>query len=133
MSGNRLTARETAAALRGMDNVLILTHVRPDGDTIGCAAALCQALRDMGKTAYLLYNPEITATYAPCAAPYWAPERFAPEHVVSTDCRTTRPPTRTASSWPSITMAPTGSLRSRCVWMRTPPPAARSSTASSES
>ena len=85
MSGNRLTARETAAALRGMDNVLILTHVRPDGDTIGCAAALCQALRDMGKTAYLLYNPEITATYAPCAAPYWAPERFAPEHVVSTD------------------------------------------------
>ena len=68
-----------------MDNVLILTHVRPDGDTIGCAAALCQALRDMGKTAYLLYNPEITATYAPCAAPYWAPERFAPEHVVSTD------------------------------------------------
>lgn len=85
MSGNRLTARETAAALRGMDNVLILTHVRPDGDTIGCAAALCQALRDMGKTAYLLYNPEITSTYAPCAAPYWAPERFAPEHVVSTD------------------------------------------------
>ena len=85
MSGNRLTARETAAALRGMDNVLILTHVRPDGDTIGCAAALCQALRDMGKTAYLLYNPEITATYAPCAAPYWAPEGFAPEHVVSTD------------------------------------------------
>lgn len=85
MSGNRLTAQETAAALRGMDNVLILTHVRPDGDTIGCAAALCQALRDMGKTAYLLYNPEITATYAPCAAPYWAPEGFAPEHVVSTD------------------------------------------------
>ena len=85
MSGNRLTARETAAALRGMDNVLLLTHVRPDGDTIGCAAALCQALRDTGKTAYLLYNPEITATYAPCAAPYWAPEGFAPEHVVSTD------------------------------------------------
>ena len=39
MSGNRLTARETAAALRGMDNVLLLTHVRPDGDTIGCAVS----------------------------------------------------------------------------------------------
>lgn len=49
MSGNRLTARETAAALRGMDNVLILTHVRPDGDTIGCAAALCQAPAGHGK------------------------------------------------------------------------------------
>ena len=81
----RLTVQEAAARLRQMNNVLLLTHVRPDGDTIGSAAALCQALRDTGKTAYLLYNPEITATYAPCAAPYWAPEGFAPEHVVSTD------------------------------------------------
>ena len=85
MSGNRLTARETAAALRGMDNVLILTHVRPDGDTIGSAAALCRALQDCGQTAYLLPNPEITATYAPYAAPYWAPEDWQAEHIVSVD------------------------------------------------
>lgn len=84
MSGH-LTVQEAAARLRQMDNVLLLTHVRPDGDTIGSAAALCQALRDMGKTAYLLYNPEITDTYAPYAAPYWAPEDFAPAHIVSTD------------------------------------------------
>ena len=58
-----LTVHETAALLKTFDNVLILTHVRPDGDTIGCASALCQALRDLGKEAYLLYNPEITATY----------------------------------------------------------------------
>ena len=69
MSGNRLTARETAAALRGMDNVLLLTHVRPDGDTIGCAAALCQALRDMGKTAYLLYNPRSPPPMRPAPPP----------------------------------------------------------------
>ena len=85
MSGNRLTVQETAARLRQMDNVLLLTHVRPDGDTIGSAAALCQTLRDMGKTAYLLYNPEITDTYAPYAAPYWAAEDFVPEHIVSAD------------------------------------------------
>ena len=84
MSG-RLTVQEAAARLRQMDNVLLLTHVRPDGDTIGSAAALCQALRDMGKTAYLLYNPEITDTYAPYAAPYWAAEDFVPEHIVSAD------------------------------------------------
>ena len=84
MSGH-LTVQEAAARLRQMDNVLLLTHVRPDGDTIGSAAALCQALRDMGKTAYLLYNPEITDTYAPYAAPYWASEDFAPAHIVSTD------------------------------------------------
>lgn len=84
----RLTVQEAAARLRQMDNVLLLTHVRPDGDTIGSAAALCQALRDMGKTAYLLYNPEITDTYAPYAAPYWASEGFVPEHIVSTDIAT---------------------------------------------
>ena len=76
---------DVAARLRGMDRILILTHVRPDGDTIGCAGALCQALRDMGKEAYLLYNPEITATYEPYARDYWAPENWEPQHVVSTD------------------------------------------------
>lgn len=71
--------------LKKWDNMLLLTHVRPDGDTIGSAAALCQALRDMGKTAYLLYNPEITATYEPYAVPYWASDGFTPEHVISVD------------------------------------------------
>ena len=83
-----MTITETAAMLRQMDNVLILTHVRPDGDTVGSAAALCRALRDMGKTAYLLPNGEITATYAPYAAPYWAEEGFAPDHVVAVDIAT---------------------------------------------
>ena len=81
----RLTVQETADFLRTLDEVLILTHVRPDGDTVGCAAALCRALRGMGKAAYLLPNPEITATYAPYAAPYWAPEGFTPAHIVSAD------------------------------------------------
>ena len=49
-----MNVHETAELLKQLDHVLILTHVRPDGDTIGCGAALCQALRDMGKTAYLL-------------------------------------------------------------------------------
>ena len=40
-----LTVKETAALLRQMDDVLILTHIRPDGDTVGCASALCLALR----------------------------------------------------------------------------------------
>ena len=85
MSGHTLTVQETASYLRTLDDVLLLTHVRPDGDTVGSAAALCRALRDMGKTAYLLPNPEITATYEPYAAPYWAPEGFAPAHVVTVD------------------------------------------------
>ena len=80
-----LSARGAAGYLEALDNVLLLTHVRPDGDTIGSAAALCRALRDCGQTAYLLPNLEITATYAPYAAPYWAPEGWQAEHIVSVD------------------------------------------------
>ena len=80
-----MNVHETAELLKQLDHVLILTHVRPDGDAIGCGAALCQALRDMGKTAYLLYNSGITSTYEKYAAPYWATEDFVPEHVVAVD------------------------------------------------
>ena len=40
-----MNVTETAALLRSRNRVLLLTHVRPDGDTIGSAAALCRALR----------------------------------------------------------------------------------------
>ena len=83
-----LTVAETAALLRTFDNVLILTHVRPDGDTVGCAAALCAGLRALGKTAYLLPNAGLTDTSAPYFAPYAAPDGFKPEKVVSTDIAT---------------------------------------------
>lgn len=83
-----LTVQETAALLRTFDNILILTHVRPDGDTVGCAAALCASLRALGKTAWLLPNPELTDTTAPYFAPYAAPADFVPDKVVSTDVAT---------------------------------------------
>ena len=83
-----LTVEQTAALLRTFDNVLILTHVRPDGDTVGCAAALCAGLRALGRTAYLLPNQELTKTTAPYFAPYAAPEGFVPDAVVSTDVAT---------------------------------------------
>ncbi len=83
-----LTVSETAELLRSFDRVLILTHVRPDGDTVGCAAALCAGLRALGKTAYLLPNPELTATTVPYARPYEAPADFLPDKVVSTDIAT---------------------------------------------
>ena len=80
-----LTVSQTAALLRTFDNVLILTHIRPDGDTVGCAAALCAGLRTLGKKACLLPNPGLTETTAPYFAPYAAPADFVPEYVVSTD------------------------------------------------
>ena len=83
-----LTVSETAALLRTFDNVLILTHIRPDGDTVGCAAALCAGLRALGKTAYLLPNSGLTGTTAPYFSPYTAPADFVPEKIVSTDIAT---------------------------------------------
>lgn len=83
-----LTVLEAAALLRTLDNVLILTHIRPDGDTVGCAAALCTGLRALGKTAYLLPNPGLTDTTAPYFIPCAASEGFAPDSVVSVDIAT---------------------------------------------
>lgn len=80
-----MTYREAAARLMEMDRVLILTHVRPDGDTVGCAAALCAALRKLDKTAYLYPNPGITKTYESYAEPYWAAEDFREDYVVAVD------------------------------------------------
>jgi len=80
-----MTPRDAAALLRQEDNILILTHRRPDGDTIGCAVGLCLALRQQGKTVFLLENPEITQTNAVYADSCWAGEDFQPEFVVSVD------------------------------------------------
>ena len=55
-----LTRNECAQYLLSQDNFCILSHRRPDGDTLGSTAALCLGLRQMGKTAHVLHNPEIT-------------------------------------------------------------------------
>ena len=80
-----MTVTQTAEYLRAHDNYLILTHRRPDGDTLGCAAALCAMLRGLGKTAAVLPNAETTALYADYVAPYWAEENYRYETVVSVD------------------------------------------------
>ena len=36
-----------------------------DGDAVGSAAALCLGLRQLGKTAFVLDNPELTEKYRP--------------------------------------------------------------------
>ena len=59
------TETAMARALEKLDRAVILTHRRPDGDTVGCAAALCLGLRQLGKTAFILENPELTEKYRP--------------------------------------------------------------------
>ena len=56
MKTKNLSRAEAAGFFLAHDNFTILTHRRPDGDTLGSAAALCLGLQKMGKKAWVL-NP----------------------------------------------------------------------------
>lgn len=81
----QITANELARRLRAADDILLLTHCRPDGDTVGSAAALCRVLRQAGKTAFVLPNPDITEMNAGYLSAFLAPEGFAPRCVAAVD------------------------------------------------
>ena len=80
-----MTEEEAARWLSQRDHFLILTHTRPDGDTLGSAAALCAGLRKLGKQAWVAYNGGVTSTYLKEITPYFAPLDFRPEHIVAVD------------------------------------------------
>ena len=96
---NTLTYEQAAAWLLERDFFLLLTHVRPDGDTVGCAAGLCHALREQGKTAYVLQNPETTAIFTPYLEGLLAPDGFEPETVVAVDLAAVGLFPENAKSW----------------------------------
>ncbi len=80
-----MTYQEAANLLKEQDHILILTHRRPDGDTIGCGAALCLGLRQMGKEAFLQENEEAHGLFAPYMEGLLAPSDFAPHFIVTVD------------------------------------------------
>ena len=61
-----MTRNDAARWLLDHDNFCILTHVRPDGDTMGSASALCVGLRQLGKTVHLLYNEGVSPFLDKC-------------------------------------------------------------------
>ena len=82
---NTVTVSQAAEFLRAHDNYLILTHKRPDGDTIGCAAALCRGLRALGKTAHVCPGAGETHLFTPYLEGLLAPEGYGPDTVVAVD------------------------------------------------
>ena len=70
--------------LLGADDILILCHKNPDGDTLGSGAALCLALRRLGKTAAVLCSDPIPAMYAFLPITVFDGS-FAPRFVVAVD------------------------------------------------
>lgn len=75
-----VTRREAAAFLAARDHFIILTHTRPDGDTIGSAAALCRGLRQLGKTADVLENRGVSPHFL------WLHEGLTTRQVQENDC-----------------------------------------------
>lgn len=61
-----MTRNECAAWLASRDDFCILTHTRPDGDTLGSAGALCVGLRKLGKNAHVLQNAEASSYLGRC-------------------------------------------------------------------
>lgn len=81
-----MTAQEAAALLETKDNILVLCHKQPDGDTVGSAAGLCRALLHKGKTAHVFQDEEeVPALFKELLLPLYAPAGFAPEYVVAVD------------------------------------------------
>ena len=55
---------EITEFIKGRDNFVILTHIYPDGDTLGSAYALCRALRKLKKNAKVLIHGDLADKYS---------------------------------------------------------------------
>ena len=79
-----LSVQQMAQRLKSADNILILCHKNPDGDTVGCGSALYYALKALDKNAAVLCSDTIPARYAFTNAHLFKGE-FEPETVVAVD------------------------------------------------
>lgn len=80
-----MTITDIVERLRENDDFLIVTHIRPDGDTVGCGAALCNALQKSGKKAYLYDNPQFPDCYPWLTDPYIAPDGYEAKYTIAVD------------------------------------------------
>lgn len=55
--------RDAMALIEASNNVLLTTHIRPDGDACGCVRALSETLTGMGKSVKLLFMSPLAGWY----------------------------------------------------------------------
>lgn len=84
----RINVDECARLLMENDDILILTHAHPDGDTLGSGFALCRALMKCGKICSVVNADEIPKKYDYLYKDI-APIIFKPKFVVAVDVATT--------------------------------------------
>ena len=85
----KISVKECADILREKDNILILTHANPDGDTLGSGFALCRALMKIGKICAVINAHDIPKKYN-----YLFDDiveiKFKPDYVVAVDVATVK-------------------------------------------
>ena len=80
----RIDLRETADILQNSDNILLLCHAHPDGDTLGSATALAHALSAKGKRVKVDCSDPVPKDFS-FMFEGLANEDFAPELIAAID------------------------------------------------
>lgn len=77
--------KDCAKLLLTHEDILIVTHRNPDGDTSASAAALCSALRRGGRRAWLFPNLQMSRKLLRYCEKFFAPTDYRPRYVVAVD------------------------------------------------
>lgn len=83
----KINVEKCAKILKNQDNILILTHAHPDGDTLGSGFALMRALLKMGKKAKVICADEIPPKYNYLFSDINVPD-FEAEYIIAVDVAT---------------------------------------------
>lgn len=81
--------KKIAALLKSVDNIMITCHIRADGDTLGSAFALKEALLSLGKRVCIACDTPITPKYRYLTGGVFElREEFEPDLIISVDVAT---------------------------------------------
>ena len=83
----KINVEKCVRILKEQDNILILTHAHPDGDTLGCGFALCRALLWLGKKARVICADAIPPKYGYLYEDITMPA-FEEQYIVAVDVAT---------------------------------------------
>ena len=84
MKSELIAVSEADEFIKANDNFVIISHASPDGDTLGCAFALCRALQKLGKKAKNICADEISHRYDFMKKAV-EPQEFDPQTYISVD------------------------------------------------
>lgn len=85
--------KQLGEMLKAAESILIFPHINIDGDALGSAAALCRALRDSGKTAWIMMDEDVPAYLSFMDTEFCTTDRKCiaePDVCICVDCSDTK-------------------------------------------